>query len=255
MAMGRQKDGQGDLMVSWSEMPRSPGHVFYDRLQSVLIEGGFDAFAEASCRPYYAARMGAPSVPPGRYFRMHLVGHFEGIDSERGLEWRCSDSLSLRAFLRLGSRDRVPDHSWLSRSRTRLPHEVHATVFDWVLVLIAEAGLIKGERIGVDASTMEANAALRNIVRRDNGEGYREMLERLARESGVETPTAESLARLDRPEAQGQEAFQHGLGFEERPRGQDRQDEGRHDASGLQARARGGSGHRRGGGGRAAPGR
>ena len=133
MAMGRQKDGQGDLMVSWSEMPRSPGHVFYDRLQSVLIEGGFDAFAEASCRPYYAARMGAPSVPPGRYFRMHLVGYFEGIDSERGLEWRCSDSLSLRAFLRLGSRDRVPDHSWLSRSRTRLPHEVHAAVFDWVL--------------------------------------------------------------------------------------------------------------------------
>ena len=161
MAMGRQKDGQGDLMVSWSEMPRSPGHVFYDRLQSVLIEGGFDAFAEASCRPYYAARMGAPSVPPGRYFRMHLVGYFEGIDSERGLEWRCSDSLSLRAFVRLGSRDRVPDHSWLSRSRTRLPHEVHAAVFDWVLVLIAEAGLIKGERIGVDASTMEANAALR----------------------------------------------------------------------------------------------
>ena len=142
--------------------------------------------------------MGAPSVPPGRYFRMHLVGYFEGIDSERGLEWRCSDSLSLRAFLRLGSRDRVPDHSWLSRSRTRLPHEVHAAVFDWVLVLIAEAGLIKGERIGVDASTMEANAALRNIVRRDNGEGYREMLERLARESGVETPTAENLARLDR---------------------------------------------------------
>ena len=198
MAMGRQKDGQGDLMVSWSEMPRSPGHVFYDRLQSVLIEGGFDAFAEASCRPYYAARMGAPSVPPGRYFRMHLVGYFEGIDSERGLEWRCSDSLSLRAFLRLGSRDRVPDHSWLSRSRTRLPHEVHAAVFDWVLVLIAEAGLIKGERIGVDASTMDANAALWNIVRRDNGEGYREMLERLARESGVETPTAENLARLER---------------------------------------------------------
>ena len=96
MAMGQQKDRQGDLMVGWAEMPRSPGHVFYDRLQSVLIEGGFDAFAEASCRPYYAARMGAPSVPPGRYFRMHLVGYFEGIDSERGLEWRCSDSLSLR---------------------------------------------------------------------------------------------------------------------------------------------------------------
>ena len=220
----------------------------------MLIEGGFDAFAEASCRPYYAARMGAPSVPPGRYFRMHLVGYFEGIDSERGLEWRCSDSLSLREFLRLGSRERVPDHSWLSKTRARLPHEVHAAVFDWVLALIGEAGLVKGERIGVDASTMEANAALRNIVRRDTGEGYREMLEHLARESGIETPTAEDLAASG-PQAQGQEAFQRGLGFEERPRGQDRQDEGRHDASGLQARARGGSGHRRGGGRRAAPGR
>ena len=198
MAMGQQKDRQGDLMVGWAEMPRSPGHVFYDRLQSVLIEGGFDAFAEASCRPYYAARMGAPSVPPGRYFRMHLVGYFEGIDSERGLEWRCSDSLSLREFLRLGSRERVPDHSWLSKTRARLPHEVHAAVFDWVLALIGEAGLVKGERIGVDASTMEANAALRNIVRRDTGEGYREMLEHLAWESGIETPTAEDLARLDR---------------------------------------------------------
>ena len=198
MAMGQQKDRQGDLMVSWSEMPRSPGHVFYDRLQLVLIEGGFNGFAEAVCQPYYAARMGAPSVPPGRYFRMHLVGYFEGIDSERGLEWRCSDSLSLREFLLLEMRERVPDRSWLSRTRARLPHEVHTAVFDWVLALIAEAGLVKGERIGVDASTMEANAALRNIVRRDTGEGYRGMLERLAQESGIETPTAEDLARLDR---------------------------------------------------------
>ena len=197
MAMGQQKDRQGDLMVSWSEMPRSPGHVFYDRLQLVLIEGGFDGFAEAVCQPYYAARMGAPSVPPGRYFRMHLVGYFEGIDSERGLEWRCSDSLSLREFLLLEMRERVPDHSWLSRTRARLPHEVHTAVFDWVLALIAEAGLVKGERIGVDASTMEANAALRNIVRRDTGEGYRGMLERLAQESGIETPTAEDLAAAE----------------------------------------------------------
>jgi len=185
-------------MVSWSEMPRSPGHVFYDRLQSVLVEADFDGFAEALCKPYYAARMGAPSVPPGRYFRMHLVGYFEGIGSERGLSWRCSDSLSLRDFLRLESRDRVPDHSWLSKTRSRLPHEVHQAIFDWVLAQIAEAGLVKGERIGVDASTMEANAALRNIVRRDTAEGYREMLERLAQESGIETPTAADLVRLDR---------------------------------------------------------
>ena len=116
MAMGRRKDRQGGLLVSWSETPRSPGHVFYHRLQSVPIEGGFDGFAETVCRRFYAARMGASSVPPGRTFRMHLVGYFEGIDSKRGLEWRGSDSLSLREFLRLASR--VPDHSWLSRTRT-----------------------------------------------------------------------------------------------------------------------------------------
>src|SRR3982751_4549397 len=154
MAMGRQGDRQGDLMVMWSEMPRSPGHVFYDRLQEVLVGAGFDGFVEDTCRAYYAKTMGAPSVPPGRYFRMHMVGYFEGIDSERG--------------------------------------------FGWVLALIAERGLVRGERIGVDASTLEANAALRQIVRRDTGEGYREMLTRMAQESGIATPTAEDLIRLDR---------------------------------------------------------
>ena len=194
MTMGQQKDRQGGRLGGDAALAGS----CVLRPSAVGTEGGFDGFAEAACRSYYAARLGAPSVPPGRYFRMHLVGYFEGIDSERGLEWRCSDSLSLREFLRLESRDRVPDHSWLSRTRARLPHEVHTAIFDWVLALIAEAGLVKGERIGVDASTMEANAALRNIVRRDTGEGYRGMLARLAQESGIETPTAEDLARLDR---------------------------------------------------------
>ena len=198
MAMGRQGDCQGDLVVAWSEMPRSPGHVFYDRLQEVLIGAGFDGYVEAICAPYYAQRNGAPSVPPGRYFRMHMVGYFEGIDSERGIEWCCSDSLSLRAFLRLETSERVPDHSWLSRTRGRLPHEVHDRVFGWVLSLLAEHGLVRGARIGVDASTMEANAALRHIVRRDTGEDYRAMLTRMARESGIETPSAEDLVRLDR---------------------------------------------------------
>ena len=185
-------------MVTWSEMPRSPGHVFYDRLQQVLVGAGFDGFVEDACRAYYAKTMGAPSVPPGRYFRMHMVGYFEGIDSERGIAWRCSDSLSLREFLRLETTDRVPDHSWMSKTRARLPHEVHECVFGWVLARIAERGLVRGERIGVDASTLEANAALRQIVRRDTGEGYREMLERMAEESGIATPTAEDLIRLDR---------------------------------------------------------
>src|SRR3954452_4083367 len=198
MSMGREGDRQGDLIVTWSEMPRSPGHMYYDRLQEMLLGAGFDGFVEDACRAYYAKTMGAPSVPPGRYFRMHMVGYFEGIDSERGIEWRCSDSFSLREFLRLEATDRVPDHSWLSKTRGRLPHEVHETVFSWVLALIAERGLVRGERIGVDASTMEANAALRAIVRRDTGEGYRAMLIRMAQESGIATPTAEDLIRLDR---------------------------------------------------------
>src|ERR687884_1462705 len=196
--MGRQRERQGELMLTWSEMPRSPGHVFYDRLHQVLIDAGFDGFVEDACAAYYARTMGAPSIPPGRYFRMHRVGYFEGIDSERGIEWRCSDSLSLREFLRLETSERVPDHSWMSKTRGRLPHELHERVFAWVLALVAEHGLVRGERIGVDASTLEANAALRQIVRRDTGEGYREMLERMAEASGIATPTAEDLVRLDR---------------------------------------------------------
>src|SRR4030081_321407 len=167
MAMGREGDRQGDLIVTWGEMPRSPGHVFYDRLQEVLIAGGFDLFVEATCQPYYAPKMGAPSLPPGRYFRMHMVGYFEGIASERGIAWRCSDSMSLRDFLRLGNRGEGPDHSWLSKTRGRLPHEIHEKVFGWGFQLVGEAGVGPGQRIGVDAPTVEANAALRTIVRRD----------------------------------------------------------------------------------------
>jgi transposase len=198
MAMGRAGDRQGDLMVSWADLPRSPGHVFYDRLQDVLLAGGFDRFVETACQPYYAPQMGAPSLPPGRYFRMHMVGYFEGIASERGIAWRCSDSLSLREFLRLENRQEVPDHSWLSKTRARLPHEVHERVFGWVLQRVAEHGLVHGKRIGVDASTMEANAALRTIVRREDGRSYREMLTQMARESGIDTPAADDLVRIDR---------------------------------------------------------
>src|SRR4051812_33561125 len=133
MALGRQGERQADLMLSWAELPRSPGHAFYDRLQAVLVEAGFDRFAGGECAPYYASKRGRPSLPPGRYFRMRLVGYFEGIDGERGLEWRCADSLSLREFLRLGTTEPVPDHSWLSKTRSRLPLEVHEAVFAWVL--------------------------------------------------------------------------------------------------------------------------
>ena len=150
MALGRQGERQAVLVVGWAELPRSPGHAFYDRLQAILVEAGFDGFAETQCAPHYGGKQGRPSLPPGRYFRMHLVGYFEGIDSERGLEWRCADSLSLREFLRLGTTEPVPDHSWLSKTRTRLPLEVQ------------------------------------------------EMLHRLANASGIATPTADDLVRLDR---------------------------------------------------------
>ncbi len=198
MAMKRSEAVQDELLATWAEMPRSPGHAFYDRLQDVLREAGFDAFVEETCKPYYAPRMGAPSLPPGRYFRMHMIGYFEGLHSERGIAWRCADSFSLRDFLRLSNREKAPDHSWLSRTRSRLPHEAHDKVFGFVLKLVAERGLVKGERIGVDGSTMEANAALRTIVRRDTAETYRAMLTRMAQDSGIETPSAEDLERLDR---------------------------------------------------------
>ncbi len=199
MSLGRQQDLQSDLLLSWSELPRSAGHPFYDELQAVLRAADFDPFVEDLCKPYYSSsRRGRRSLPPGRYFRMLLVGYFEGLHSERGIEWRCADSLSLREFLLLEMREAVPDHSWLSKTRSRLPLEAHDAVFTWVLRQLADHGLIKGDRIGVDASTMEANAALRAIVRRDSGEGYREMLRRLAKESGIETPTADDLIRMDR---------------------------------------------------------
>ena len=198
MAMGRQSGRQDELMITWAEAPRSPGHAFYDRLQQILIDRGFDAFAEAACQPYYAKTKGAPSIPPGRYFRMHMVGYFEGIDSERGLEWRCADSLSLREFLQLGARQRVPDHSWMSKTRRRLPLEIHEKVFGWVLKLIARHGLIKGGRIGVDGSTMEANAALRAIVRREDGKTYGEMLAAMEKADGGEACSAAELIRKDR---------------------------------------------------------
>lgn len=170
MALGKQKELQGKMFFSCYEIPKSPVHLFYDRLQSILLKNQFDRFFEQECEAFYASGKVRPSVPPGRYFRMHLVGFFEGIESERGIQWRCTDSLSLRDFLLLDTSESVPDHSSLSRIRSLLPLELHHNVFTWVLDVIAKAGLIKGDCIGIDASTMEANAAMRTIKRRDTGE-------------------------------------------------------------------------------------
>ncbi|MYK88215.1 MAG: transposase, partial [Acidobacteria bacterium] len=161
-------------------------------------EAGFDAFVEEQCAKFYADGVGRPSLPPGRYFRMLLLGYFEGLESERAMAWRAADSLSLRRFLDVALHEASPDHSTVSRTRRRIDIETHEAVFTWVLQRVADAGLLKGKTVGIDATTLEANAALRSIVRRDTGEGYDAFLRGLAAASGIPTPTRAELARLDR---------------------------------------------------------
>ncbi len=200
MARGTRKQGerQERLWIAAAELPRSAGHPFYERVNELLEEAGFDAFVEEECRSFYAAKMGRPSLAPGIYFRLLLIGYFEGLDAERGIAWRAADSLGLRSFLRIGLDEAPPDHSTISRTRRLIDVETHREVFLWVLRVLAERGLLKGKTMGIDATTLEANAALRSIVRRDSGEGYQEFLTGLAKESGIETPTRAALARMDR---------------------------------------------------------
>jgi transposase len=199
MAMGRRpQERQEPLWVEAKGLARGPGHPFYGRLNEILAQSGFDRFVEGLCEPFYAARRGRPSLPPAVYFRLMLIGYFEGIDSERGIAWRVADSLTLREFLGFSSTQESPDHSTLSRNRRLLSVEVHQEVFTWVLQVLAKEGLLRGKTLGIDATTLEANAALRSIVRRDSGESYETFLTNLAKASGIETPTREDLARLDR---------------------------------------------------------
>lgn len=198
MALGKRGSEQQEMWVATTSLPRSEGHVFYRKLNEILAEAGFDGWVERKCRPYYHSHLGRPSIPPGVYFRMLLVGYFEGIGSQRGIAWRCGDSLSLRAFLGIPLIHETPDHSSLTRVRDRLPLEIHAAVFQWVLQLAAEKGLLRGKTVAVDATTLEANAAMKTIVRRDTGEDWNEYLRRLMREQeGVENPTDEELRRFD----------------------------------------------------------
>jgi transposase len=198
MRTRKQQERQEGLWIATAELPRSGGHPFYERLNALLEEAGFDTFVEERCRKFYAPKMGRPSLAPGMYFRLLLIGYFEGLDSERGMAWRAADSLALRSFLRIGLDEAPPDHSTISRTRRLLDVETHREMFTWVLGVIAEKGLLQGKTLGMDATTLEANAALRSIVRRDSGESYQEFLRKLAQESGIETPTREELARLDR---------------------------------------------------------
>jgi transposase len=197
MAMGKGGEQAGALWVYAPDLPRSPGHPFYGRLNEVLKAAGFDRFVEKKCARFYSA-IGRPSLQPGRYFRLFLLGYFEELDSERGMAWRAADSLAVRSFLGLGLEEKGPDHSTISRTRRLIDVETHLEVFRWVLEQLVAAGLVSGKTVSVDATTLEANAAMRSIVRRDTGERYEQYLKRLAEASGVKTPTRVALARLDR---------------------------------------------------------
>lgn len=203
MALGRRKsEQQQDLFVMSADLPKSVGHVFYVKLNGLLAEAGFDAWIEQLCEPHYSSGKGRPGVPPGVYFRMLLVGYFEGIGSQRGIAWRCADSLSLRSFLGIPLTEQTPDHSSLSYIRERLPQGVHEAVFQWVLKLAGEKLLLKGKTVAVDSSTLEANAAMKSIIRRDTGEDWREYVIGIMRREGVVaadvTPTEEEVRNFDK---------------------------------------------------------
>src|SRR5215470_6632416 len=200
MAMGTRegRQRQEGFWLTHDELATAPGHPFYQRLNQLLDQEKFDRFAEGECGQFYAEKNGRPSLTPGMYFRSLLIGYFEGIDSERGIAWRLADSLALRQFLQIGLDERTPDHSTIWRTRRLIDLETHRKVFGWVLGLLADRGLLKGKMVGIDATTLEANAAMRSIVRRDNGQGYEAFLTELAKKSGIATPTREALARIDR---------------------------------------------------------
>jgi transposase len=198
MALGKRRQEQQEAWVATSALPKSPGHPFYKKLNQLLAEAGFDSWVEQLCARYYADKRGRPSIPPGVYFRMIFIGYFEGIASQRGIAWRCSDSRSLQEFLGVPPDQETPDHSSISRIHGRLPLEVHAEVFRFVLRIAAEKKLLDGKVVGVDATTLEANAAMKSIERKDSGEDWRSYLKRLAEEAGIENPTDEDARRFDK---------------------------------------------------------
>src|SRR5829696_1291106 len=202
MAMGtrKQRERQEGLWYG-GELATAPGHPFYKRLNDVLDKAGFDSFCETRCAEFYHDKLGRPSLAPGLYFRIMMIGFFEGLDSERGIAWRLADSLTLRQFLSIGLDEKTPDHVTISRTRRLIKAETHQRIFTWVLERLAQGGLIKGKTIGVDSTTLEANAAMKSIVRRDTQEGYTGYLKRLAEAAEGETTDAAGLVRMDRKRA------------------------------------------------------
>ena len=173
-------------------------HPFYAKLNEVLAGWKFDSFVEELCAKFYDQKIGRPGLEPGKYFRLLLIGYFEGIDSERGIAWRCSDSLSLRSFVGYRLDELSTEHSTISRTRRLIDLETHQQVFQWVLKVLADYDLVSGKTVGIDATTLEANAAMRSIVRKDTKQNYEQFLTDLAQASGIQTPTREDLAKIDK---------------------------------------------------------
>lgn len=197
MALGKREAKQEEMFIATAQVATGPGHPFYSKLNGVLGEAGFDEFVEKLCAPYYQEG-GRPGIPPGVYFRMLLVGYFEGLDSQRGIAWRCADSLALRRFLGLGLTETTPVHASMTIIRQRLPESVFDQMFVFVLSLLEKHGLVRGKSVAIDATTLEANAAMKSIVRKDTGNTWKEYLVGLAKAEGMENPTEEDLRRLDR---------------------------------------------------------
>jgi transposase len=199
MAMGKRRRHakQASMWVATQDLPRSAAHPFYARLNQILDEHDFDGYVEGLCQRFYADD-GPPGLPPGRYLRLLLIGYVEGLDAERAIAWRAADSFALREFLGVALLEAPPDHSTISRTRRLIDLETHEAVFTWILQRLANSGLARGKTVGIDATTLEANAALRSIVRRATGESYHDFLTKLAQASGIDTPTRADLARIDR---------------------------------------------------------
>src|SRR5277367_5294378 len=197
MAIGRRSAKQDDMFIPAAQVVAGPGHPFYTKLNAVLAEAGFDEYVEALCAPHYKEG-GRPGIPPGVYFRMLFIGYFEGLDSQRGIAWRCADSLGLRRFLGFRLTEATPVHASMTIIRQRLPEPVFDQVFVFVLSLLEQKGLLRGKAVAIDATTLEANAAMKSIVRKDSGEDWKQYLRGLAQAEGIENPTEEDLRRLDR---------------------------------------------------------
>jgi transposase len=199
MAMGKRKNHrQQPLFIATADLPRTVAHPFYAKLNQVLAGWKFDEFVEGLCAKFYEEKIGRPSLAPGKYFRLLLIGYFEGIDSERGIAWRCADSLSIRSFVGYELNETSTEHSTISRTRRLIDLETHQEVFQWVLKVLADYDLISGKTVGIDATTLEANAAMRSIVRKDTKQNYQEFLTGLAKASGIDTPTREELVKIDK---------------------------------------------------------